>query len=114
MAQRLNQATRNYIVDCGDFFSAAEIRELIAWAEGLTEAQAAERNRVSIHTVHSHRQALRTKTGVNSGIGVIAYCLMVGHIRPLNDNALTSNVIMQALRAPQSCVIQQGGRYGAH
>lgn len=114
MAQRLNQPIKHYIVDCGDFFSAAEIRELIAWAEGLTEAQAAERNSVSIHTVHSHRQALRSKTGATCGIGVLAYCLLVGHIRPLNHGSQPQNLVEQSLRAPHSAGFHQGGRYGAH
>lgn len=75
-----------YIVEPGDLLTPAEVRELLAWAEGLTEAQAAERHHVSVSTVHSHRQSLHSKTGVSSGMGVFAYFLLTGHIRPLNTN----------------------------
>lgn len=92
-----------YIVEPGDLLTPAEVRELLAWAEGLTEAQAAERHHVSVSTVHSHRQSLHSKTGVRSGMGVFAYFLLTGHIRPLNIKtplASSGSVSLPYLRVP--------------
>lgn len=72
-----------YLVDkSADIFSAAETRELVAWLCGMTEAQAAKVNCVSTHTVHSHRKALRQKTGSRTAVDVVVYCLVAGIIRP--------------------------------
>jgi len=114
MAQLVKESQKLYVVDCGGFYSAAEIRELLSWAEGLSQSEAAAKNHVSIHTVHSHRKSILRKSGVSSGIGVLSFCLASGHIKPIDRSDAIQHgdaILNHALRAPESAVLANGGVY---
>lgn len=103
--------TKTYILDSGGFFPVAETRELNSWMQGLTVKQAAEANHVSPDTVKTHRNALRSKSGKRSGMGVMAFCLAADFIRPA-ETYHTHCDLHPALIANAIGKGQRGARHG--